>query len=50
MTLKFFPKFKKQNIKPWHVDKLHNVLKCYEFDDVIQKWQIIKQENQKLGR
>ena len=45
MTLKFFPKFKKQNIKPWNVDKLHNVLKCYEFDDILAKWQKIKQEN-----
>ena len=42
MTLKFFPKFKKQNIKPWNVEKLHNVLKCHEFDDIIEKWQAIK--------
>ena len=41
MTLKFIPKFKKQNIKPWNVTGLHNTLKCHEFDDVIQKWQNI---------
>ena len=45
MTLKFFPKFKKQNIKPWNVDKLHNVLKCYEFDDILAEWQKIKNMN-----
>ena len=45
MTLKFFPWFKKQNIKPWHVDKLHSVLKIHEFDDILQKWQEIINEN-----
>ena len=42
MTLKFFPKFKKQNIKPWNTEGLHNILKCYEFDDILEKWQSIK--------
>ncbi len=50
MTLKFFPKFKKQNIKLWHVENVHNILKCHEFDDIIEKWQQIKKENQNLGR
>lgn len=42
MTLKFFPRFKKQNIKPWNVEELHKVLKCHDFDDEIEKWQQIK--------
>ena len=50
MTLKFFPKFKKQNIKLWHVENVHKILKCHEFDDIIEKWQQIKKENQNLGR
>ncbi len=39
MTLKFFPKFRKQNIKPWHIDKVHNVLKITEFDDILEEYQ-----------
>lgn len=42
MTLKFVPYFKKQNIKPWNIEGVHNVLKCHEFDDILQEWQKIK--------
>jgi lipopolysaccharide biosynthesis glycosyltransferase len=38
MSLKFFPKFKKQNIKPWHVDKVHNILRITEFDDILNEY------------
>ena len=41
MTIKFFPKFKTQNIKPWHIDNVHNVLKITEFDDVLKEYQEI---------
>lgn len=41
MTLKFFPKFKKQNIKPWHIDNVHNILKITEFDDILDEYQQI---------
>jgi len=48
MTLKFFPIFKKQNIKPWNIEDVHNVLGIYEFDDVFEKYKQIKEE-EKLG-
>ena len=41
MSLKFFPYFRKQNIKPWNVEGLHNILKCHEFDEEIEIWQQI---------
>jgi len=41
MTLKFYPVFKKQNIKPWQIDLLHSVLKCYAFDDILEKYKQI---------
>lgn len=44
MTIKFFPKFKKVNIKPWHIDKIHDVYKINDFDDVIEKYLEIKGE------
>lgn len=49
MTLKFFPKFKKQNIKPWHIDKVHEILKIYEFDDILNKYQEIMKNNEFEG-
>ena len=44
MSLKFFPYFRKQNIKPWHIDKVHSVLKCHEFDDILEDYLSRKKE------
>ena len=43
-TVRFFPIIKKQNIKLWHVDKVHNVLKEHYFDDIIEEWQRLKKQ------
>ncbi len=47
-TFKFFPFFKVVRIKPWDVEKLHNILGSHEFDDVLNEWQEMKRarENQ----
>lgn len=42
MTIKFFPRFKTQNVKPWDIEKLHKVLKVYEVDDVLDIYLEIK--------
>lgn len=44
MTIKFFPKFKTQNIKPWDIEKLHTVLRVYELDDVLVEYLKIKNQ------
>lgn len=44
MTIKFFPIFKTQNIKPWNVEKLHTVLRVYELDDVLEEYLKIKNQ------
>lgn len=44
MTIKFFPRFKTINIKPWHIDDIHNVYKINDFDDIIKKYLEIKGE------
>lgn len=36
MTIKFFPKFKTQNVKPWDKDRLHNILGVYDLDDILE--------------
>ena len=43
-TFKFFPRFKTQTIKPWHIDKLHNVLNTYCFDDILDEYKKIKEK------
>lgn len=34
---KWFRLFHLINIKPWHLDAMHSKLKCYKYDDVINK-------------
>lgn len=35
MTIIWLPKFRTQNIKPWHVEKVHDVLHITQFDDIL---------------
>ena len=41
-TFKFFPYFKVIKIKPWDVDKVHNILDYHQFDDILDEWQKLK--------
>lgn len=34
---KFFPYFRTVTVKPWQTEKLHNQLKIFEFDDIINE-------------
>lgn len=44
MTIKFFPKIYTLNIKPWQIDKIHNVYKINDFDDVLEEYLKVKGE------
>lgn len=44
-TFKIFPVIKPQTIKPWDVEKMHQILKIYEFDDIIEEYQKIWKGN-----
>lgn len=44
---KFFPYFKVVTVKPWHIDKLHNKLKIFEFDDILQEYKRSTQNEQR---
>ncbi len=37
-TFRFFPYFHTQSIKPWHEEKLHKVLKIFEYDDLLERF------------
>ena len=41
-TFKFFPKIRTQTIKPWMEDELHNILKDYRIDDILEEYKKIK--------
>lgn len=40
--IKYFPFFHVYNIKQWHIDKVHKVLKIHEFDDEFTLYQEVK--------
>lgn len=44
-TFKFFPYFRTQKVKPWNVDRLHEILKCHEFDDILDEYKKIKESS-----
>ena len=44
---KFFPYIRAITIKPWHTDKLHNELKNFEFDDILEEYQRSNQNEQR---
>lgn len=44
---KFFPYIRAITIKPWHTDKLHNELKIFEFDDILEEYQRSNQNEQR---
>lgn len=43
-TFKFFPYFRTQKVKPWDIERLHEVLKYHEFDDIINNYLKFKEE------
>ncbi len=38
MTIRWFPKFRTQNVKPWQVENVHNILKIHQFDDILNDY------------
>ncbi len=45
MTMKFIPYFKTINIKPWHIDQVHDVYKIYDYEDIIEEYKNIIRSN-----
>lgn len=41
-TFRFWPVFHTQKIKPWDIDRLHRILKCHAFDDVLDEFLLIR--------
>jgi len=49
MKLKYFPFFHSQNIKPWQIDKVHNIYKIHDYDDIYEKYEKVMKEFKEEG-
>lgn len=38
MTIVWFPRFHTQNVKPWQVERVHDILHVTEFDDILNDY------------
>lgn len=41
-NFKFWPYFRVQKVKPFEIDKIHNVLKITEYDDILEEYKKLK--------
>ena len=41
-NFKFWPYFRVQKVKPFEVEKVHKVLKITEYDDILEKYNELK--------
>lgn len=41
-NFKFWPYFRVQKVKPFEIDKIHNVLKITEYDDILKEYEKLK--------
>ena len=42
-NFKFWPYFRVQKVKPFEIDKIHDVLKITEYDDILEKYNKLKE-------
>jgi hypothetical protein len=41
-NFKFWPYFRVQKVKPFEIDKIHNILKITEYDDILDEYNRLK--------
>lgn len=53
MKVKLLPYFRFINIKPWHIDRVHEEYKIFDYEDIIDKYLLLKnnliEENKKIN-
>ena len=46
MTIKFFPYFHTLKVKPWEIDRIHDIYNDHNYDDILEEYlKIVKGEN-----
>ncbi|MBQ4104767.1 MAG: glycosyltransferase family 8 protein [Clostridia bacterium] len=48
-SFRFFPWFHSVTVKPWQIDKVHTVLRLHEYDELLSRYQEVK-EQYKINR
>ena len=48
MKIKFFPRPHLLNIKPWEIERIHNIYKINDYDDIFDQYSEIKKKNNNL--
>ena len=43
-SFRFFPWLHTVSVKPWNIDGMHNTLRLYEYDDILNKYLTVKQK------
>ena len=46
-TFILFPRIKTQKVKPWQIDRMHDILNTYEFDDILDEYLKVKKSLEK---
>ena len=44
-SFRFVPIFRKISVKPWQIEKVHSVLKLYEYDDILAEYKKLKEKS-----
>lgn len=44
-SFRFVPIFRKISVKPWQIEKVHSVLKLYEYDDIPAEYKKLKEKS-----
>lgn len=47
-TFRFFPIIKTVTVKPWQIDKMHSILKNFEYDDILMQYSKEKENLNKI--
>ena len=47
MTFRYLPIPRTVNIKPWQIEKIHNVYKIFDYEDIIEEYEKTKQKMKK---
>lgn len=43
-SFRFFPYIRTVTVKPWQIDRMHEVLKLHEYDDLLEEYKAVKEK------
>ena len=46
-SIRLWPFYHTINIKPWEIERMHNIYKIHEYDDVLEEYVVLKKEFEK---